>query len=559
MKEMSQINFNISLYVLRSNPVICRDLSISWDMRTKDLTALSLISLGAEPDSGRLFIGEAEIKDGRLKDTLKEGDDLKLLPEDPEGKGRKGKLICHLHVNGTGRESANSLPYITMAAGAYLPEAVWDIKEINHILLEAGIQGEFVAENGMFYSSKALRYSEKKTDNSIRKYFAPGTERKELQPGISMPMSLMLDKLKLNELKAWMDHLEIYTSGSRKADRIAAVCHRIDGRTIERVFRDMGLSEFNNFRSYVLNGKIDGNNITLRDLFPVLRENLLAVQDAKSGIIIAREAFDYYDEWYGTDTEDRFIKDKILKTAMKAAGALYGVFGQDQFLKVLGKIADGKVRVEEAEWYFANTAALKNFDLKTIDRLNMSYLYSGHEMDKATAKLIYALQCHDEGAFRIPERDELLSLSENGVSFSPEGNSEFMKLIKEYSFRYYYYEDDPAEVSRKAASVLHRSGNTEAAFQIAKRAMTRIFYGKEDEPAYKAIKRIISNELKDLPLMTLNGYSKNNCPKDIKRHVKSMEEERAKEASRRTAYQVNKPAVKKTVAVRKTAKIRKTK
>ena len=59
--------------------------------------------------------------------------------------------------------------------------------------------------------------------------------------------------------------------------------------------------------------------------------------------------------------------------------------------------------------------------------------------------------------------------------------------------------------------------------------------------------------------MTLNGYSKNNCPKNIKRHVESMEEERAKEASRRTAYPVKKPTVKKAVAVRKTAKVGKIK
>ncbi|MBR2186691.1 MAG: hypothetical protein IJ857_05075, partial [Lachnospiraceae bacterium] len=313
---MPQINFNISLYVQRSNPVIYRDLSISGDMRAKDLTALSLISLGAEPDSGRLFIGEAEIKDGRLKDILKEGDNLKLLPEDPEGKGRKGKLICHLHVNGTSKESANSLPYITMAAGAYLPEAAWDIKEINHILLEAGIQGEYIAENGMFYSSKALLYSEKKTDNSIRKYFAPGTERKELQPGISMPMSLMLDKLKLNELKAWMDHLEIYTSGNRKADRIAAVCHRIDGRTIESVFRDMGLSEFNNFRSYVLYGKIDGNNKTLSSQYysydadtktiPITKQNLLdATETANRDETFTLSDFTIHYETVG----DSYYKD----------------------------------------------------------------------------------------------------------------------------------------------------------------------------------------------------------------------------------------------------------
>ena len=43
------------------------------------------------------------------------------------------------------------------------------------------------------------------------------------------------------------------------------------------------------------------------------------------------------------------------------------------------------------------------------------------------------------------------------------------------------------------------------------------------------------------------------------RLMQRVEEERAKEASRRTAYPVKKPTVKKAVAVRKTAKVGKTK
>ncbi len=553
--ELSDIKkwYRINLNVHRSNPVIFRQLYITSDRTLSDLAELCCISVGLP---GADFILEEKMlvikkQDKQLADCLGEDAGLKLIFTTPGKKLRDtDQEICLLlkvdaitERPAGGEQEPPTLPFISMAAGRNIPQKLKSLKELN------GLQQAFYGNeycdmgDGRYYSAKESLFSLPKTENSIRRYFAPETAVREINHRYGMPLKLLLEKNKMGELKGIADFLNIYYDSTvRKPGLIDSLYTRILGKGINSVFSEMSVSEFYDFKSFVLSEDPEKEGNNWEQLLPELFYRGLLLYVPKLGHRIASEVLDFYEDWYGTEKETEFIYGKYMLKAVTVAVRLYGIFTKEQFKYLVKKVSPVEIPEASADEYFDK---VKNgFFISDIGGLNDSFAYHCSLLNQREADNLLKNRYSDTGLFFEPTEKQINRLYEKGLSLSASGEKALMSYLNDYCYFSYYDTEDIKGACRRIVNELHKCGDAEAACKRAENEMRRLSWSRDKDRVMTKIKAILVKEADALPLISLNGFSRNNCPAEILEHEKALRE--AADSKKKTA--VKKTAVKKAAA-----------
>lgn len=534
--------FEIAISVERSNPLIFRQVLVPDGLTCGDLLTVSRIATGLEPGKGKLFRGLEELgkKEARLSEMLHEGDELRIwLSEGTKhyGKGRELSLylLVKKEVPLSGDASSEEIPRVLLSEGRNLPPGVGEIGEVNRIQKALNGASSVQSASGEFLTEKSLEFSPKKTDNAMRRQFAPETARKELDMRLALPMRLLLDKLKLNDLKDMANEQDMYYYGQpRKAELVDSFCRRYDERYIQDFFEILSIAEFQEFKRFA-----QGDAPEMPDVrfMPSFQNRGFLLDVPKVGIRIASELLEYYDGWYDTESETAFLHRKTIRSAMLASARLYGIFSREQFLNVVERLSGGLDLNSEAFEYF-DRAAEGAYKLP-VRALDNRFLYSTEDLDQRSAQSLWRERYPDEEVFALPSAEELGAIAQNGL-FLQEGSMEkLVELIRENEYRYYYrgsgYIEPIMEICRKLVAALHRYGRPEDALAVGEKVLDSLRWWRASDTYRSALTEIFKKEAKTLPLICLNGFSRKNCPKQLAEYRNKLEEKAAAKKAVKTA------------------------
>ena len=546
--------------VERSNPLIMRQFYMPQDSPVEDLAAAGCIFMGIEPTPAEMYISGIKInakdKNRRIGELIHEKDEISMLlmhGSQKRGAGTDGLRIFARVVDMPESDAKNhpsdpsGIPYADMVVGMNIPAGIVNIGELNEIQSALSDSEYYDKGGGSYYSRKELLYSTKKTENAIRKYFAPETAEKEINMKLGMPMELLLEKLKVNSLKYIADNCNMYYDSTfRKPDLVGGLCNRLGGRNISNIFEDMNISEFILFKRLVLSETPEDEKWEY--MLNELNKRGLIQTIPKIGLRVASEVLEYYEGWYSTERETAFIYGKYCQEAFLLAARLYGIFNREQFQYVLETMFPGKVPEDRAaECYKSFIGYPGKGALLTRGMVYMQELLNQRDAE-ALNKRLYT----DTTLFYRPAKKELLALSENPYYISKTGLNELKVLMEKYAYYGYYEYEYGNGIERscyKVVSELHKAGDTEAAVRIAEGEMRRLSWSKDREEILEKVRQLLRKDADKIPVIALKGYSYSNCPKEILDHMTKIKNKATAETGngKRKAA----PARKKTVAVSK--------
>ena len=447
------------------------------------------------------------------------------------------------------KELPDRLPEVIFAVGRNLPRSCVSIGIFNKIQDKLE-QGYAACElEGEHYDEASLAFSQRKTENGLRRYFSPETALPELRRDLTMPLLPLLEKLKMNELKGMADAYGIYyDSTTRKPYLVGAFYKRFDQVFIQRFFEEMSFQEFLNFRKFVC-GEDPGDK-DWEDLLPECFNHGFYTDVSKQGPKIALELVEYYEEWYGTDREADFLRRKYMQTALKASANLYGVFDRTRFRFMLDIITQEEIGDSSVD-AFLSELSVTSFQSDIQQLQNGVYYHKKMGTESSVGRLWKAMLPVRE-MFYKPDWEEALRLAENKFLLHQDARSELEKMIYRYSYYSSYYGLSSVEQILEAIqNDLWIEGNEAQAERTALRRMERLRWGDSDEDKAR-LKAILREEAKSIPLVILNGYDEKNAPKELKEFLAGY---RAGKNNGRTKAEVKtakkKAAVKRAVAVKK--------
>ena len=541
--------------VERSNPLILRRFYMPQDSLIADLVAASCIYMGIEPMTAELYVNEEKLnkkdQDKMIRELIHKGDEIRILLINDAQRRNPGanglKFFAKVEekqgsaaVNDTSALSGK--PYGEMVVGMNIPSGIMNVAELNEIQNALSTSEYYDKGGGRYYSGKELQYSIRKTENAIRKYFAPETAEKEINMKLGMPMALLLEKLKVTDLKYIADSYGMYYDSSyRKPDLVHGISDRLGGGNVAKIFENMGISEFLAFKRLVLS-ETPGEE-KWEYLLTELCNRGLILTIPKTGLRVASEVLEYYEGWYGTETETRYIYGKYCSNAFTLAARYYGIFSRKQFLYMLDTFSPGEVPGDFSDEWFNNSTGYSGQGTS----LRHGLVYMPEFIDLRDVQALNKEMYPDRELFYRPSQKELLSFSENFYYISKAGLKDLAALMEIYSYHGYYdYGDSVEKNCFNVILELHKAGDVEAAVKTAGNEMRRLSWIGNKEEVLDKVRKILNKEADKIPIIALNGFSLSNCPKEILDHMKVTREKKItviSQAAKNRAGNVKKTAV----------------
>ncbi len=546
------------LRVERSNPVILRRIHIKSTAAGSELLDLALLSLGLSPK--KYGYEKKEDLSVSVAELISNQEELRVPLTEPDRKNpESGIILTLIRDDGYGQktEGNESLPFVTLAVGWNLPENEKTIGRVNSILNIVGQTGFCLGEDGAFYSENTLAFQERKVQSRIRKYFAPQTAGKEINTGLGLPMGMILNSIKLADLKQIAAVYEIYCDSQiRKENMVKCFCKKFDREYLRKLFDELELSEFRHFQEFVFSDSPESVRKDWDDaLFPFFDRGLYS-DVPKKGLRIASEVLEYYDEWCGTTEEEAFVRSKYMRTALKASAVLYGVFDPERFKALLSKLSPEEIPKEEAENYFRKFGGIcRDPELRMLKN---GVLYRTDSFSSKEAELFRQLMEPVWHEFCVPEKETIEKMALDNPLFSETND----KTVREWFFRYgrsmYYNLGYIRRKDRESYDMvvreLQKEGNVLKARERAERELYSLQWRSEKNTVLASLLKILEQEVKRIPLFCLNGYTGKTCPKKLMAFRMELEKQRREAEERKTTLRtatVKRTAVKKTVAVKK--------
>ena len=510
------------LTLARSNPMVMREISVPDTYTAEELTDAACISFGLQP-------GGAELKvEGGSGDTVSElfseSDRAVLLL--PRSAGKNKARLC-IYVDMIGSEepvTEMDIPDIRYYTDYNIPADILDVRDVNMILIQ--MEGDVSAVtygNNVYYKSDLL-FSGKKAGNALRKRFAPRTAIKEVNRSVTLPMRELIGSQKLDVLKHIAEKYGIYYySGMRKAEMVERICRYYDKNYIADLFEMMTITEYRRFREYILDesDKRLDNSIE-KDLALFVKRGIIGFMGDK-GFCIASEAAEYFESFFDTDEEAKFIRIKYLKSAIKLCAELYGIFDMDMYDAVLKAMNAEDIDEKEKRDYFY--AVYKGKGMPELFAAEPGvWCYRSADIRKDRILEIFANR-YTGGGFYVPDEKQIDEILKNGLGLSKNGTAELKKIIEKYGYRSYYNEYSADRLITQMAESIHWGEKTDKTLSIMDRALFRFFgWGSRGmiDSLKNSVKMLIAKEANTMPLVGLNGYSMKNCPEDILRHYKPV-------------------------------------
>ncbi len=509
----------LNLILARSNPVTMRQISIPGTYTAEELTAAVCTVFGIQPVEGELTV------EGAAGDTVAElfSENDRGILAIPRESGKKSRIQLVFFIDKTNEKAGNTaqdIPMMIKGTAYNLPADIWDVRDINYIMGELQAGKAAVELNNTVYYERELEVTPKKTDNAIRKLFAPETAKREVNASIKIPMRSLVGSHKLDALKHIADSFGIYYySGMRKAEIVERICNKYDHENIQDLFDILTLDGYAYLKQYLLDESDERTDPQTESMLDVFYDRGLIAYVSGKGYCIASEVAEFFEELYDTPKEKEYIRIKYLKAAMRACAFLYGVFNLKMFGAVLGVLnAEGISEKEKREYFLAQHKGKNVPVLSRIDTDNLCYNNLAFK-DRALKNKLDSIYPGED--FYIPDVEEIRQIDKDGIRFSKASEQELAIMIKKYRYYSYYQEESSMTAVRRLESMIHWGCSEDAAIGYLENNMQKLmkWEGRSAIVTVRTrVKQILDDEIKKMPLVMLKGYSPDNCPKEMKQH-----------------------------------------
>ena len=530
MKKAEDKRIIFNLILARSNPVFMRQISIPGTYTPEELTAAVCIAFGIHPVEGELSVEEAH--GDTIEELFSEKDRGVLVLPKESGRKTRAQLSFFIDkVSETQSAGELKIPQLIKRSDHNMPAEVWDIRDINRIMMDI-YSGKTAAEhnNTMYYASE-LAVSDKKTDNAMRKRFAPETARREVNSSIKLPMRSLVGGHKLDTLKSIADRYGIYIyAGMRKAEIVERICSKYDREAIEDIFDMLSLAEYEFLKQFLLDESDKREDRSTEEMLDCFYDRGLICNISGKGYCIASEAAEYFEELYESPKESSYIKIKYLKAAIKTCAYLYGIFSYKMFDAVLGVLnADGISEKEKREYFLVQykgktVPAMSNMDTDVLCYNSIGYREKALKLKRS--------HIWPEGSFYLPDKETIKEIDKNGIRFGSGSESELAVIIRKYRFHSYYGEDSSMSIVRRVEEMIHWGCSEKEVMDYIENNIQKLINWESHatvESVTNRIRKILKKETKDMPLVMLKGYTIENCPRDMKRFYQQEMEKIAEE------------------------------
>ena len=242
-KGVKPVITDFRLTLARSNPMVMREISVPDTYTAEELIDAACISFGLQPAMAELKTEDAG--GDTVSELFSENDRAVLLL--PRNAGKNRVQLC-IYVDMIGSEepvTEMDIPDIRYFTDYNLPADIWDVRDVNRILIQMEDDISAVTYGNSVYYKSDLLFSCKKTENALRRRFAPRTALKEINSSVTLPMRELIGVQKLDVLKRIAEKYGIYYySGMRKAEMVERICRYYEKDYIADLFEMMTITEY---------------------------------------------------------------------------------------------------------------------------------------------------------------------------------------------------------------------------------------------------------------------------------------------------------------------------
>ncbi len=532
-KKEKIMAFNI--IVARSNPLVMRKLDIRSSYTVKEFTDAVCIALGIAPVDAELNVEGAP--GDKLDKLFSENDRIELILPKSEGKNTRAHLDIYVDRTEADKDipEDSDVPFVSSYTHMNLPADMWDVRDINNILLDLEAGAGAVQTGNMQIYAKDLEYVQKKTINALRRRFAPETAEKEVNNAIKLPMRQLIGHNKLDVLKDICEKNHIYLyAGTRKAEVVERICYSFDRDRLSDLIRDMDIFEYLCFRDYLLDESDTRYDNTIEEDLARLYEKGLITYIPQKGYCIAAELAEIFEGSFSTPKEEKLIKDKYIRTASAVCGSLYGVFDREMFDAVLDGLKADMLTDEERKRAFAELGI--RGDINNLTRMdNERYCCNDSKLKQSVIERVIARRNGSKQIF-IPDKEFIKNLIKTGPELGKKSRESLALLITKHRYYHYYGEMNTRDILKAVARSIHWGESTEDTVKIVEDSLYRHLQWQSRSfvnDVKQQITKIVETEEKNIPLVGLNGFSLNNCPKEMKEYYLMLKEKQEAEMQAR--------------------------
>lgn len=529
-------SYEICFCVDRSNPLLLRTLRLAESITLGELAELVGISFGLEHCSGVFCLDGSDYPaDVTLAEVMQKHTEGYLLLSDDDN----SRLSLSFTVMEKSSEAV-PLPCVTEYMGFNLPKDQSDIAVINSII--GTLQHKDSTAVGCFvYSKSSLTYSEKKTENAIRKRFAPETAEKEICHTLSVPLIVLLNRQRVVDLKKIAASLRIYNSGAKKkADVIADIERYMTPQRMELLFRELPITEYQRFRRYALS-ETQMELIDAPSELPTLVGYGL-LSPAGEEVCFSGELLDYYETWFQTEKEKAYLEERALEQAMLVCCQLYGVFSLEMYASVVDRLKTAPIAEEKIKrCFYENNIDMTVCGVTCVPKPlkgNSDVKYDKKWLNAAPALTLWENSYHGENSWYIPSDEYLARILEKQVLIDEEHLLPLYEMIKECGSYIHSMEE-----AKKACTKLLRFLQLGESRKKVMEKSTEVVYSwsiSEEEKIEKFFENWLDANEALIPRVSWGGYSDQRCPQWLKASAevqKAESEEKRREERKRKAQE----------------------
>ncbi|GEM_PF-5513608 len=502
----------------RSNPLIMREFTISDTRSAGDLAAACCICLGLEalPCSLSYDSDEGTVNctpDMKLEAVFADCDRALLVITTDPGKKANNKVNVYIDLVDRCRETDadEDMPKMYRAAGFNLPAGISDIANINTIHRSLTERNSFFSGSDV-YTHDDLMIKENRTENALRRHFAPLTAAKEVNAKIKAPLSFLLSNINLSDLKAMAPGCGIYLyAGAKKAEVINYFCRHYDAEFIKDFFEKLKPAEYKAFTEYILSEDPDTEDQSLEDTLITFYDYGLLTYIPKRGYCIASEVTNYYENFLDGQIGRQFYREKAFLYTMKICIDLYGVFDIKMFKAVCAVIMKDDLDEVLCEEYYTNILKNRGADLGITTKDD--FICS---KDMSITSLVECTRSLSSGSeYYLPSEDDI-KLIDAGLRAQVD-TKELVVQVRDYC-GYYFVPDNLDQTIEKSLYQLHCGSEVR---KVSEQFLAKIrpgFYVTADKKF--RIKNNIANLFeaysKNIPMARLHGFTQKNRPLSMK-------------------------------------------
>lgn len=326
-----------------------------------------------------------------------------------------------------------------------------------------------------FFASEAeKRYKEHlaKMNRELIRLFHPDAVIPELCKAVAIPLADILNSYTVADLTEMANYFNLYySSGKRKSVLVDTICEEMNVDDYwNSVLASLDYSEYQAMRTLCINGHLPDLSKDYWDVLPKLTERGLIARDSSGVTRVAKEFMEFYERWLESNSEPQFLLKLCYRTALKAAGLLYGFvdrkLAEELMLHCYPDISKNVVLAPL--WASETTALIPDFRL-----LNATAYYDARRFDLETAEQLFMDFIKRNRLHYIPDQTMLEYVASRGYRLDPPVENAYRAILNQYhctpnQIRYSvdevatltYYQYKKTDILARCSSTLRLSGNS---------------------------------------------------------------------------------------------------